>query len=159
MIEIKVLVTGNLGYIGSVLTSYLVKRDCEIIGLDNGFFKDYAYVPRSKVDKQIIKDIRNVEKDDIKGIYGIVHLAAISNDPLGELNPQITYDVNHKASIKLAKLAKDRKAGFVIEMDKEIHKYVYLGIGYNFTDFTDKLEEYDDDYKVSGFFIRITAKY
>lgn len=107
MIEIKVLVTGNLGYIGSVLTNYLIKKDFEVIGLDNGFFKDYAYVPRTKVSKQIIKDIRTVEIDDIKGINGIVHLAAISNDPLGELNPQITYDVNHKASIKLAKLAKD----------------------------------------------------
>ncbi|MFX1451426.1 MAG: SDR family oxidoreductase, partial [Promethearchaeota archaeon] len=107
MIRIKVLVTGNLGYIGSILTRYLIERDCEVIGLDNGFFKDQAYVSRSIVDKQIIKDIRNVKKEDIKDADAIIHLAAISNDPLGELNPKITYDVNHAASIKLAKLAKD----------------------------------------------------
>jgi hypothetical protein len=61
--------------------------------------------------------------------------------------------------ILIAELAEDRKAGFVIEMDRELQKYVYFGIGYNFTDFTDNLEEYNDDYKVSGFFVRLTAKY
>ena len=105
--KIKVLVTGNLGYIGSVLTKHLMEKGFEVIGLDNGFFQNFSYVQRKIINKQIIKDIRNIEKDDIKGFDEIIHLAAISNDPLGELNPQITYDVNHKASIKLAKLAKD----------------------------------------------------
>jgi hypothetical protein len=59
----------------------------------------------------------------------------------------------------IAKLAEDRKGGFVLEVDREIQRYVYLGFGYNFTDFSDDLTEYNDDYKVSGFFIRITAKY
>ncbi|MHA1377742.1 MAG: SDR family oxidoreductase [Candidatus Helarchaeota archaeon] len=107
MIDIKVLVTGNLGYIGSVLTKYLMERKIEVVGLDNGFFKDFSYVPRKKVGKQIIKDIRKIQKDDINGMDAIIHLAAISNDPIGELNPKITYDVNHKASIKLAKIAKN----------------------------------------------------
>lgn len=107
MIIIKALVTGNLGYIGSVLTKYLMERDIEVVGLDNGFFQDASYIPRSKINRQIIKDIRYVKKEDIKGIDGIIHLAAISNDPLGELNPELTYKVNHKASIKLAKLAKE----------------------------------------------------
>ena len=105
--KIKVLVTGNLGFIGSVLTKYLMEKGIEIIGLDNGFFQNIFYVPRSKINKQIIKDIRDVEKEDIKGINGIIHLAAISNDPYGELNPEVTYEVNYKASIKLAKLAKE----------------------------------------------------
>jgi len=108
VIKIKVLVTGNLGYIGSVLTKYLLDRKIEVIGLDNGFFKDFSYYPRSKIDNQIIKDIRNVDKNDINGVNAIVHLAAISNDPIGELNPQITYDINYKASIKIAKLAKEK---------------------------------------------------
>jgi len=107
VIDIKVLVTGNLGYIGSVLTKYLMERKIEVVGLDNGFFKDFSYVPRKKVGKQIIKDIRKIQKDDINGMDAIIHLAAISNDPIGELNPKITYDVNHKASIKLAKIAKN----------------------------------------------------
>jgi hypothetical protein len=59
----------------------------------------------------------------------------------------------------VAQLAEDRKAGFVLEFDREVQKYVYLGFGYNFTDFSDDLTEYKDDYKINGFFIRVTAKY
>ena len=59
----------------------------------------------------------------------------------------------------VSQLAEDRKGGAVLELDRAIHKYVYFGVGYNFTDFTDDLTEYNDDYKISGFFIRVTGKY
>lgn len=106
----KVLITGNEGYIGSVLAPKLVKAGYEVVGLDIGIFKNAEFVPRS-IEKftQIYKDIRDVIADDLFGFDAIIHLAALSNDPLGELNPKVTFDINYRATIELAKNAK--KAG------------------------------------------------
>ena len=111
----KILVTGNLGYIGSVLVEKLINNGNLITGLDCGFYKDcdlYEYV---KPQKQIIKDIRLVEKSDLNEIEAIIHLAALSNDPLGELIPGITSEINYTSTIKFAKMAK--KAG--------VKKYIF----------------------------------
>lgn len=103
----RILVTGNLGYIGTVLTDILINKGYQVTGLDTNYYSGLTSLPRSynKI-KQIKKDIRNVSKDDLKNIDAIIHLAALSNDPLGEFNPRLTNDINFKATIKLASLAK-----------------------------------------------------
>ncbi len=103
----RILVTGNLGYIGSVLTDILIKKGYEVSGLDTDYYEAISPLPKSaKKIKQIKKDIRQVLEDDLKGVDAIIHLAALSNDPVGELNPKLTIDINYQATIKLAKLAK-----------------------------------------------------
>lgn len=106
----KVLVTGDRGYIGTVLVDKLVKQKYDVVGLDAGFFDDKLVfgLPHLKY-KKINKDIRKVLPRDLKGIDAIVHLSALSNDPMGEINPKLTEEINYKASVRLAKLAK--KAG------------------------------------------------
>jgi len=102
-----VLVTGNEGYIGSVLTEVLVARGYGVVGYDNGTFRDVAFVPRTAaVERQITKDIRDAEPSDFQGVDAVVHLAALSNDPLGSLNPAATHAVNHRATVRVAECAK-----------------------------------------------------
>ena len=103
----NILVTGNLGYIGSVLTPLLSKK-YDITGFDIGYFKDCLLEKEKKIRnlKQIYKDIRAVEDNDLLNIDCVVHLAALSNDPIGQFNPKITYDINYKSTTKLAKAAK-----------------------------------------------------
>lgn len=104
----KVLVTGNQGYIGTILTDILISRDYDIIGFDTNFYEPLCPLPKSsKKIIQIKKDLRKISKDDLKGINMVIHLAALSNDPIGELNPKLTDDINYGGTIKLAKLAKD----------------------------------------------------
>ncbi len=103
----KVLVTGNLGYIGSVLTEKLIEKKFEVTGFDIGYFSDTHISKIKHKHHQIIKDIREIEKSDLINIDIIIHLAAISNDPLGELSPGVTEEINFKATIKLAKLARE----------------------------------------------------
>lgn len=103
----SVLVTGNNGYIGSVLTKLLVDEGYDVAGLDTNYYHGCDFGDKAHRVKQIIKDIRQVNKNDLKGIDSIIHLAALSNDPLCELNPKITYEINHKAAVRLAKLAKE----------------------------------------------------
>ena len=105
----KVLVTGSEGYIGSVLTPMLIEKGFTVVGLDTCYYSegnlnDYIFPQYDLINK----DIRDIEKDDLqnKGYFAIVHLAALSNDPLGMLDEQLTYDINYKASVKLATLAK-----------------------------------------------------
>lgn len=102
----KILVTGNLGYVGNVLTRMLLKENFEVIGCDAGFYpQGFLGLPEPKII-QIKKDIRNLTVDDLKDVSAICHLAALSNDPLGEINPNLTEDINYFATAKLAKLAK-----------------------------------------------------
>jgi nucleoside-diphosphate-sugar epimerase len=110
----RVLVTGNHGYIGMIMVPMLQTEGHEVIGLDNDLFEgctfggESIYSDISEVP-YIRKDIRDIVLSDLKGIDAIVHLCALSNDPLGNLNPIITMEINHTASVRLAKLAK--KAG------------------------------------------------
>lgn len=103
----KVLVTGNKGYIGSVLCGQLREEGFDVYGLDTDFYKDCHFLKISQNIPQILKDIRKVEAKDISGFDAIIHLAALSNDPLGALNPQITQEINYQASVSLARLARD----------------------------------------------------
>lgn len=104
----SVLITGSNGYIGKIMQNIFREDGYEIIGLDTNYYdKENELYAGSLPDKIINKDIRNVVKSDLEGIEVICHLAALSNDPIGELNPNLTFDINHEGSVKLAKLAKE----------------------------------------------------
>lgn len=111
----KVLVTGNLGYIGSVLTSYL-QNSYDVSGLDIGYYYDCLLQPEPKLTNQNFKDIRDIKIQDLNGFDAVVHLAALSNDPLGEFNPDLTKEINYQAAVNTAILAK--KAG--------VKKFIYM---------------------------------
>ncbi|MFX1310999.1 MAG: NAD-dependent epimerase/dehydratase family protein [Promethearchaeota archaeon] len=104
----RVLITGNLGYIGTIMTQDLLEEDYNVIGLDTNFYRDYNLIKHnfSKEYKQLFKDLREVTLEDFKGIDVVIHLAALSNDPLGKLNPKLTNEINFLSSLKMAKFAK-----------------------------------------------------
>ncbi|MEH2044510.1 NAD-dependent epimerase/dehydratase family protein [Nostoc sp.] len=103
----KILVTGTEGYIGSLLAPLLIQQGHEVIGLDTGFYKvGWLYNGTKLTAKTLNKDIRHITTEDLQGVEAIVHMAELSNDPLGQLAPDITYDINHKGSVHIAKLAK-----------------------------------------------------
>ncbi len=107
----KVLVTGSKGYIGSVLTEELIKKKYDVVGLDTGYFLDCAIGKLEENYKFFNKDIRDIQEEDLKDIDSVIHLAALSNDPLGEFNPKLTEEINLKATIKLASLCKSQGVG------------------------------------------------
>jgi len=104
----KILITGNKGYIGSVLENYLLLNGYkDITGLDNFYYYDCKLTKTDNSIKTIRKDIRFIEKADIKDFDTVIHLAGLSNDPVGELNSQLTKDINFSATIKLAEIARE----------------------------------------------------
>lgn len=106
----KIIVTGNLGYIGQVLTAELKKCGYFVKGIDADFFSNgNLFDSVAEPDEQLIRDIRHIEAADLAGFDAICHLAALSNDPLGELNPQLTNEINFEATIRLAKLCRQEK--------------------------------------------------
>lgn len=102
----NVLVTGNRGYIGAVLVEMLSSMNYKITGYDAGYYQDCSLCKISQPIRQIKKDIRDVVDDDLKGIDAVIHLAALSNDPLGELAPGLTEEINLMGTVKLARCAK-----------------------------------------------------
>jgi nucleoside-diphosphate-sugar epimerase len=102
----KIMVTGDRGYIGSVLVQILIEKGYEVVGLDSGFFSGNLLEEFNPKYSNITKDIRDIKNTDLIGIDGIIHLAGLSNDPLGEFSPKLTEDINHSGAIRLAKLAK-----------------------------------------------------
>jgi nucleoside-diphosphate-sugar epimerase len=102
----KVFVTGHKGYIGSHLVDILKQEGHQVVGCDLGLFEGCAWEPVVRADKDLVKDTRKIEAPDIQGCDAIMHLAALSNDPMGALDGALTLDVNRDASIRLAKLAK-----------------------------------------------------
>lgn len=102
----RVLVTGHQGYIGAALVPLLQEAGHEVVGLDSGLFADEALGPAPDDPVAISMDVRDVELDHLEGFDAVMHLAGISNDPLGDLNPEVTYSINHRASVRLAELAK-----------------------------------------------------
>jgi len=103
----KVLITGTNGYIGIVMGAYFQQWGHEVTGIDTGFYTDgWLYDGAPLLDNTYQKDIRNVTASDLEGVDAVVHLAELSNDPLGKLNPTITYEINHQGSVHLAELCK-----------------------------------------------------
>lgn len=103
----KVLVTGANGYIGSVLSPLLREAGHVVVELDNDLFADCSLVPYEPGVTSVSMDVRDLESSDLHGFEAIIHLAAISNDPIGDLNPECTYEINHEATARLAHLAKE----------------------------------------------------
>lgn len=105
----RVLVTGCHGFIGSVLTPMLLRNGHDVVGWDTDFYKDCTIVAPASQVSYIRRDIRDVVGAQLEGFDAIIHLAALSNDPIGSLNRELTYDINYRASVRLAELA--RSAG------------------------------------------------
>lgn len=104
----KILVTGHLGYIGTVLTPMLVDAGYMVVGCDSDLYRRCTYKAGGEIARvpNIGKDVRDLTVDDLRGFDAVLHLAALSNDPLGDLNAEITYDINFRGSLHLAQLAK-----------------------------------------------------
>jgi nucleoside-diphosphate-sugar epimerase len=106
----RVLVTGHHGYIGAVLVRMLTAAGYEVVGLDSDFFVQNRFLGEVVHTRSLVKDLRDIELDDLRGIDAVLHLAGLSNDPLGNLNAHLTYEVNYHASMRLARLAKQAMA-------------------------------------------------
>lgn len=105
-----ILVTGNLGYIGSVMVPMLVEKGYDVVGYDAGYYENCYLVEQNQgLKKQIKKDLRDCTVEDFQGVDFIIHLAGLSNDPIGDFDESLTYDINHKATMLMAECAK--KAG------------------------------------------------
>jgi nucleoside-diphosphate-sugar epimerase len=106
----RIYVTGSDGYLGSLLTPELLKRGFDVVGLDTGFYRERALYQSSRnVPFTVAKDLRQVEARDFDGMDAIVHMAELSNDPLGQLAPNVTYEINHQGSVRLARIAREAK--------------------------------------------------
>ena len=103
----KILLTGSRGYIGTVMAPFLVQAGHEVVGLDTDLYRRSTFGSWCESIRTMVKDVRAIEPADLTGFDAVVHLAALSNDPLGDLNPQLTSDINHLASVRLAALAKE----------------------------------------------------
>jgi nucleoside-diphosphate-sugar epimerase len=104
----RIFLTGHLGYIGTVMAPVLSQAGHEVVGLDTDLYEACTFIgPLPEVSASIRKDIREIERKDLSGFDAVVHLAALSNDPLGDLNPELTYDINHRGSVLLARAAKE----------------------------------------------------
>jgi len=104
---VRVLVTGHNGYIGSILAPILQRAGHEIFGLDSDLFSSCTFGPDVPEVPGRRMDVRDVESEDLVGFDAVVHLAAVCNDPVGDLNPQATYEINHEASVRVAAKAKE----------------------------------------------------
>lgn len=104
----RVLVTGHLGYVGTIMVPMLLKAGHEVVGLDSDLYASCTFAAGGSITEvpHIRKDVRDAAARDLEGFDAVIHLAALSNDPLGNLNPDITYSINHRASVQLARHAK-----------------------------------------------------
>jgi nucleoside-diphosphate-sugar epimerase len=108
---VKVLITGHEGYIGSVMAPAFVEAGHDVTGLDTGYFAQCTLVPDRLEVPTVRKDIRDLERSDLEGFDAVVHLAALSNDPIGNLNDRWTQEINFDASVRLAQLAREAGVG------------------------------------------------
>ncbi|MGC0336134.1 NAD-dependent epimerase/dehydratase family protein [Streptomyces sp. SLBN-8D4] len=107
----RVLLTGHQGYLGTVMAPVLAAAGHEVVGLDAGLFADCVLGPAPADPPGHRVDLRDVTAEHVAGVDAVIHLAALSNDPLGSLAPELTYDINHHASVHLARLARDAGVG------------------------------------------------
>jgi nucleoside-diphosphate-sugar epimerase len=107
----KVLVTGTEGYIGARLAPWLAARGHEVVGLDTGYYRDGTLyldpIGLPQLPRTIYKDLRKVTPEDFEGFDALVHLAELSNDPLGQNRPEITFSINHEGSVRIARAARE----------------------------------------------------
>jgi len=102
----RILVTGHKGYIGTVMAPMFVRDGHDVVGMDTDLYEHCTFCDGLPVVPCVKKDIRDVEARDVDGFDAVVHLAALSNDPLGDLNPDLTYEINHASAVRLAKAAR-----------------------------------------------------
>ena len=102
----RVLVTGHKGYIGTVMVPLLRQAGHDVVGLDADLYRRCTFGAEPQPVHELRKDVRDAELEDLRGFDAVIHLAALSNDPLGNLNPELTYDINHRGTVRLAELAK-----------------------------------------------------
>jgi len=133
----KILVTGNQGYIGSVLTDILKSKNFEVVGYDIGYFNECNLETINKNFKQINKDIRDISINDLNNIDIVIHLSGLSNDPLGEFDKNLTNEINYQATVKLAKLSKS----------VGVKRFIYASSQsmYGISDITNELDEYSSE--------------
>jgi nucleoside-diphosphate-sugar epimerase len=103
----RILLTGHRGYIGSVMAPYLLDRGYGVVGLDTGYYDDCTLVPDPSQVPELRRDLRDLVREDVRGFDAVIHLGALSNDPIGNLNEEWTETINHEASVRLAELARD----------------------------------------------------
>jgi nucleoside-diphosphate-sugar epimerase len=103
----RILVTGHKGYIGAVMVPLLLAEGHQVAGLDSGLFEECLFQGPVTAVPEVRRDIRDIQASDLEGFDALVHLAALSNDPLGDLNPQLTDEINHRATVRLATLARE----------------------------------------------------
>jgi nucleoside-diphosphate-sugar epimerase len=131
----NIFVTGNLGYIGSIFVPLILQEGYNVTGYDIGYYDKECclYQEESIAHRQIIKDIRDISEKDVEGMDAVVHLAALSNDPLGEIDPIYTEEINLKATLRLAEHS--RKAG--------VKRFIYSSSQsmYGISDTDDELDE------------------
>jgi nucleoside-diphosphate-sugar epimerase len=104
---LRILVTGHNGYVGSVLVPILEEANHNVVGLDSDLFAPCTFGQNGHEVESFRTDVRDVESEDLAGFDAVIHLAAVCNDPVGDLNPQATYDINHLASVRVAEKAKE----------------------------------------------------
>ena len=103
----RVLVTGHSGYIGSVLVPMLDRAGNDVFGVDSDLFVACTFGPQGPQVESRQMDVRDIESEDLAGFDAVIHLAAVCNDPVGDLNPEATYEINHLASVRVAEKAKE----------------------------------------------------
>jgi nucleoside-diphosphate-sugar epimerase len=102
----KVLLTGHEGYLGAIISGVLTAAGHDVTGVDAGWYADCTFGPPSAPIEGLRRDVRDLRARDLGGYDAVVHMAALSNDPLGDINPSLTYEINHHASVTLAEAAK-----------------------------------------------------
>ena len=104
----RVALTGHRGYVGTVMTPMLVAAGHDVVGFDTDLYRGSTFGSDDDITDvpTVIKDIRDIDRDDLDGFDAVIHLAGLSNDPLGDLNPSLTDEVNFRASLRLAEVAK-----------------------------------------------------